>query len=146
MWQTATWNSSSSRPTGVSMGAISIRYIAWAKICWKRLPWLWCEKIRHYIEVVMFRCQYPRERLKTAVSNRTGDTVRGFIMSPPLYTDVGTCWFTFVRSVHCPVRLSSGFHGAVGFYCAVASCPSKHETLTQCWANVGPPSTTLSQH
>ena len=28
-------------------------------------------------------------------------------MSPPLYTEVETCWFTFVRSVHCHVRLSS---------------------------------------
>ena len=24
--------------------------------------------------------------------------------------------------------------------------PSKHETLTQCWVNVGPPSSTLAQH
>ena len=52
----------------------------------------------------------------------------------------GTCWFTFLRSVHCPVRLSSIFH------CAVAGRPSKHETLTQCWINFDPPSTTLSQH
>ena len=62
------------------------------------------------------------------------------IMSPTPYTEVGTCWFTFVRSVHCHVRLSSGIH------CAVAGRTSKHETLIQCWANVSPPSTTRSQH
>ena len=42
----------------------------------------------------------------------------------------------------CPVsvRMSSGFSRADG------DRPSKHKTLTHCWANVGPPSTTLAQY
>ena len=49
------------------------------------------------------------------------------------HRDVGTCGFTFVRSA-----------------CVCAFPPMvqavKHETLTQCWANVGTPSATLAQH
>ena len=28
----------------------------------------------------------------------------------------------------------------------LVNTPSRHETLTQCWSNAGPPSTTLAQH
>ena len=62
-------------------------------------------------------------------------TVLTIFMSPNLYTEVRTCWFTSAQCV-CRVlcRLDRGGR------------PSKHERLTQCWANVGPLSTTLSQH
>ena len=74
---------------------------------------------------------------------RDNEQNRHCYVSPSVHS-LGTCWFTkVVRSVSLSflsVRLSSGFN------CAVAGRPSKHETSTQCWANVGPPSTTLSQH
>ena len=41
----------------------------------------------------------------------------------------------------CLCFLSHSFLPALSMVQAV-----KHETLTQCWANVGPPSTTLCQH
>ena len=60
----------------------------------------------------------------------------------PLYTEVGTYCFTPVRSVCHSVNLSPiHFSPALSIVQAV-----KHETLTQCWANVGPSSTMLSQH
>ena len=49
--------------------------------------------------------------------------------------------------------LSAQSVSVCGFNTFLSLCPAlfimqavKHETLTQCWANVGPPSTTLSQH
>ena len=59
-------------------------------------------------------------------------TVTLLVMSPPLHTEVGTCWFTSV--CRCLSGLSSSFHCAGG---GRGGRPSKHETLTQCWANVG---------
>ena len=49
-------------------------------------------------------------------------------MSPPLYTEAGTCWFTFVRSVSLSFCLLRGFN------CAVAGRPSRHERR---WPNAG---------
>ena len=57
----------------------------------------------------------------------------------PLYAEVGTCWFTSVRSVFL-LR-------SVSLVCPINFCPAlnivqvgKHKTLTQCRANVGAPS------
>ena len=62
----------------------------------------------------------------------------GLIMSP---TEVGRYGFTSVRSVYLSLCLSPiHFSPALSIVQAV-----KHETLTQCWAIVGPPSTTLTQ-
>ena len=50
----------------------------------------------------IYQCLYQRVALATAV-----------IMSPPL-TEVGTCCFTLVRSVHCLFYLISIFYRAGG--------------------------------
>ena len=44
----------------------------------------------------------------------------------------------------CSVCLSRSVRLSSGFYRGGGGRPSKQETLTQCWANVGPPSTMLS--
>ena len=60
-----------------------------------------------------------------------------------LYTEVGTYCFTPVRSVCLSLCCESPIHFSPAIYIVQAV---KHETLTRCWANVGPPSTTLTQH
>ena len=58
-----------------------------------------------------------------------------------LSTDVGD-----ILVYLCLLSLSASVRGFLSsFYHAGGGRPSKHETLTQCWANVGFSSTTLSQ-
>ena len=64
-----------------------------------------------------------------------------------------TCWTSFVSPLLCRQRWGRYWFTSVcsvyllssGFYRAGRGLPTKHETLTQCWADVGPPSTSLSQ-
>ena len=70
--------------------------------------------------------------------------------SSSLYTEVGTCWSTKMLVYLCPHSVSVSFCESV---CPIHFDPAfsivqalKHETLTQFWADVGPPSLTLSQN